>query len=55
MRKYIGMILLSLTIISCSNIYGGYTHVRVIHKIQEDDPGWDCHTMGNRICGPGHG
>ena len=20
--------------------------------IQEDDPGWDCHTMGNRICGP---
>jgi hypothetical protein len=21
-------------------------------KIQEDDPGWDCRTMGNRICGP---
>jgi hypothetical protein len=20
--------------------------------LQEDDPGWDCHTMGNRICGP---
>jgi hypothetical protein len=19
--------------------------------VQEDDPGWDCHTMGNRICG----
>ena len=19
--------------------------------LQEDDPGWDCHTMGNRICG----
>ena len=18
---------------------------------QEDEPGWDCHTMGNRICG----
>lgn len=20
--------------------------------IEEDDPGWDCATMGNRICGP---
>lgn len=20
--------------------------------IQEDDPRWDCHTMGNRECGP---
>lgn len=19
--------------------------------LQEDDPGWDCHTMGNLICG----
>jgi hypothetical protein len=23
--------------------------------IQEDDPRWDCRTMGNRICGPGKG
>jgi hypothetical protein len=21
--------------------------------IAEDDPGWNCHTMGNRRCGPG--
>lgn len=20
--------------------------------VQEDDPSWDCRTMGNRICGP---
>jgi hypothetical protein len=20
-------------------------------QLQEDDPGWDCHTMGNKICG----
>jgi hypothetical protein len=20
--------------------------------LHEDDPGWDCHTMGNRVCGP---
>lgn len=21
--------------------------------VDEDDPGWDCRTMGNRVCGPG--
>ncbi|CAA0136346.1 Uncharacterised protein [Mycolicibacterium vanbaalenii] len=20
--------------------------------VQEDDPGWDCRTMGDRVCGP---
>lgn len=20
-------------------------------RITEDDPRWDCHTMGNRVCG----
>ncbi len=20
-------------------------------RIEEDQPGWDCHTMGNRVCG----
>ncbi len=23
--------------------------------IMEDSPQWNCATMGNRICGPGHG
>lgn len=23
------------------------------HTLQEDDPGWNCHTMGNLQCGPG--
>ena len=23
----------------------------IVH-IEEDDPGWDCNTMGNRLCGP---
>lgn len=22
-------------------------------RIEEDDPNWDCHTMGNLRCGPG--
>lgn len=26
--------------------------VRLPHRISEDDPRWDCRTMGNRICGP---
>jgi hypothetical protein len=21
-------------------------------RIEEDDPRWDCETMGNRVCGP---
>lgn len=30
----------------------------VVHSVsasepEEDEPGWDCATMGNRICGPG--
>ena len=24
-------------------------------RIEEDQPGWDCHTMGNRSCGAGAG
>jgi hypothetical protein len=22
-------------------------------RIEEDEPGWDCRTMGNKLCGPG--
>lgn len=25
------------------------------HRITEDDPGWNCHTMGNRVCGDHRG
>jgi hypothetical protein len=31
------------------------SQVRVVQsqsRLQEDDPGWDCRTMGNRQCGP---
>lgn len=24
-----------------------------VQTIEEDEPGWDCQTMGNHICGPG--
>ena len=26
----------------------------VVSEPQEDEEGWDCHTMGNRVCGPDH-
>lgn len=26
--------------------------VQRTRHIAEDDPGWDCRTMGNHICGP---
>jgi len=24
--------------------------VQSVH-VEEDEPGWDCHTMGNKVCG----
>lgn len=27
--------------------------VTVPHRIEEDESGWDCRKMGNKICGPG--
>lgn len=32
------------------NYQDGYRHGRS-ERIQEDDPRWDCQTMGNRVCG----
>ena len=29
-----------------------HAHPGHSEQCQEDDPCWDCHTMGNRICGP---
>lgn len=47
---------IALTIIG---IYGHPHQQPTPHKldqsavvIEEDDPRWDCRTMGNRICGP---
>lgn len=31
---------------------GDRDHVGEAGRIQEDDPRWDCHTMGNLVCGP---
>lgn len=27
----------------------------IAHSVEEDEPGWDCATDGNQICGPGFG
>jgi len=24
--------------------------LKIVKVLQEDDPGWNCHTMGNRSC-----
>lgn len=29
----------------------GITPRSAAPALQEDDPGWDCRTMGNRVCG----
>lgn len=30
----------------------GTSFTQTPKRITEDDPAWDCQTMGNRICGP---
>jgi hypothetical protein len=35
-----------------AQIAGVKDYVSRTQTIHEDDPRWDCHTMGNRICGP---
>jgi len=37
--------LLALTVVGCQPAN---------RQLQEDDPGWNCHIDGNRICGPSH-
>lgn len=41
-RAAIAALALTLTLAAC-----GHGH----NRIQEDDPRWNCHTMGNHICG----
>lgn len=33
-------------------VSGSYTVPHITDTIHEDDPRWDCLTMGNRVCGP---
>lgn len=47
MRKTIAAIGIALGIMSAA--------IGTASAIEEDDPGWDCHTMGNMICGPDQG
>lgn len=28
-----------------------HTHPKGLNLIVEDDPAWNCHTMGNHVCG----
>lgn len=53
------LILLAFILVYLASWYGGAKVDRYLYDareattitIQEDDPGWDCHTMGNLICG----
>jgi len=44
MRRAILVPLVALLIAGCAGLNP--------HRITEDDPRWDCHTMGNHVCGP---
>jgi hypothetical protein len=47
----VGVIVLAALVIVLTVCYTvGQDNKRV--RLQEDDPGWNCHTMGNKVCGP---
>jgi hypothetical protein len=42
----------AFAVIVCLGQRHGTPTPRPSHTITEDDPSWDCRTMGNRSCGP---
>ena len=49
MKKAIAAAAISLTIILAG--CGASESPKKVDRIEEDEAGWDCATMGNRICG----
>jgi hypothetical protein len=50
MKRYVTAGLLALALAGCTQ-----THIpqpRPTPRCEEDQPCWDCRTMGNHICGP---
>jgi hypothetical protein len=52
-RLLVFIALFFLAVVTVSSIVSAVsdTNATSARSIQEDDPGWDCHTMGNRVCG----
>lgn len=42
------IVVITLTLL----LVGSIIYAQRGQRITEDDPRWDCHTMGNKICGP---
>lgn len=49
MKKIIAAVAITTTLVltGCS----GTSQPKQADRIEEDEPGWDCHTMGNKVCG----
>jgi hypothetical protein len=59
-RKLAAMLLVGATALSLNACAAPALHSTprptvTAASVQEDDPGWDCNTMGNRICGDPQG
>lgn len=50
-RVMVGIIATSLALSVMAPSCDPVRHDRIV-AVEEDDPRWDCRTMGNRICGP---
>lgn len=51
MKLKLQLITVTVFILACGFIAGYSWPHRQVERITEDDPRWDCRTMGNEICG----
>lgn len=52
MKKFLAAALLALTAAACAPTPGMPSLPTTTPRITEDDPRWNCMTMGNHTCGP---
>jgi hypothetical protein len=48
MKKIIAAVAITTTLVLTSC---GTSQPKQADRIEEDEAGWDCHTMGNKVCG----
>ena len=53
-KRTLALLLLLLTCSACTPEEVRFWSWYNAGQPAEDDPAWDCHTMGNGLCGPGH-
>lgn len=52
-RMWLRQAVVALVLVAIVALVGWWTHPGP-PRCEEDMPCWNCHTMGNHVCGPSH-